>query len=60
MPDWAQDLTLINPMRYFIDGMRTVFIRGGNITSIGQQLLPLSLFATMMSLWSIWSYKKNN
>lgn len=60
MPDWAQALTLINPMRYFIDGMRTIFIRGGNITSISQQLLPLSLFATVMSLWSIWSYKKNN
>lgn len=60
MPDWAQDLTLINPMRYFIDGMRTVFIRGGNIISISHQLLSLSIFATVMSLWSIWSYKKNN
>ena len=60
MPDWAQALTLINPMRYFIDGMRTVFIRGGNIISISHQLLSLSLFATVMSLWSVWSYKKNN
>lgn len=60
MPDWAQALTTINPMRYFIDGMRTVFIRGGNIVSINHQLISLSVFALIMSLWAMWSYKKNN
>lgn len=60
MPDWAQTLTTINPMRYFIDGMRTVFIRGGNIDSVCGQLYPLSGFAVLMSLWAVWSYKKNN
>lgn len=60
MPDWAQTLTIINPMRYFIDGMRTVFIRGGNVLSISYQLVSLSIFATVMSIWAMWSYKKNN
>jgi ABC-2 type transport system permease protein len=60
MPDWAQTLTIINPMRYFIDGMRTVFIRGGNALSISYQLISLSVFASVMSLWAMWSYKKNN
>lgn len=29
MPDWAYTSTYINPTHYFIDAIRTVFIRGG-------------------------------
>ena len=60
MPGWAQALTTINPMKYFIAGMRTVFIRGGDIVSIHSQLINLSLFAVVMNLWAVLSYKKNS
>lgn len=59
MPDWAQTLTIINPMKYFIDGMRTVFIRGGGIANIIPQLTSLTVFASVMGLWAVWSYRKN-
>lgn len=60
MPDWAQTITIINPMKYFIDGMRTVFIRGGNILSISLQATALGIFAVIMNLWAVWSYRKNS
>ena len=59
MPDWAQDLTLLNPMRYFIDAMRNVFVRGGGLPSIYLQTAALSGFAVVMDLWAVVSYKKN-
>lgn len=58
MPDWAQKLTLANPVTYFIEGMRTVFIRGGNLASIAQDLLILLLFAIVIDVWAVFSYKK--
>jgi ABC-2 type transport system permease protein len=59
MPDWAQDLTLLNPMRYFIDAMRNVFVRGGGLSSIYLQTAALSGFAIIMDVWAVVSYKKN-
>ncbi|MCI1742388.1 MAG: ABC transporter permease [Prevotella sp.] len=59
MPDWAQDLTLLNPMRYFINAMRNVFVRGGGLSSIYLQTAALSGFAIIMDVWAVVSYKKN-
>jgi ABC-2 type transport system permease protein len=59
MPDWAQYLTLLNPMRYFIDAMRNVFVRGGGLSSIYLQTGVLSSFAIVMDFWAVASYRKN-
>lgn len=34
MPDWIQYIVDINPMHYYIDAVRTVFVRGGTFPSI--------------------------
>lgn len=59
MPDWAQHITIINPMRCFMDAIRTVYVRGGDFSSIRQQVLILSVFAIGMDTWAVLSYKKN-
>ena len=59
MPDWAYTTTYINPMHYFIDAIRTVFIRGGDLQSITHQLLVLLALSSLMALWAVQSYKKN-
>lgn len=58
MPDWARKMTILNPVTYFIDGMRTVFIRGGGLTSIARNVLVLLLFAAIINVWAVVSYKK--
>lgn len=58
MPDWAQKLTLANPVTHFIEGMRTVFIRGGSLAPIAQDLFILLLFAIVVDVWAMFSYKK--
>jgi len=58
MPAWAQWLTIINPCRWFIDGVRTVFVRGGDIGCVVPELLILSAFAVVMDCWAVRSYRK--
>ena len=60
MPTAAYLTTYINPVSYFIEAMRTVFVRGGNFSSIAHQVLALSLIGLFMSGWAVLSYKKNH
>lgn len=60
MPKWAQHLTYINPIRYFIEAMRNVFIRGGELTSIINQIAALGIYSVVINIWAVISYKKNN
>ena len=60
MPHWAYLTTYINPMHYFIDAIRTVFVRGGNFAAIAHQVYALCAFAILMSFWAVVSYKKNS
>lgn len=60
MPDWARAITVLDPLKYFIDGMRTIFVRGAGISGITTQLYALTGFAAFMNMWAVLSYKKNN
>ena len=60
MPDWAYLTTYINPMHYFADAIRTVFVRGGGFLAIAHQVLALTIIASLMSVWAVQSYKKNS
>ena len=60
MPHLAYLTTYVNPMHYFIDAIRTVFVRGGDFQSIWHQVVALSVIAIFMGGWDVQSYKKNN
>ena len=60
MPLWSYLTTYINPMSYFVDAVRTVFIRGGDLQSIWHQVLALMGIGLFMGGWAVVSYKKNN
>jgi ABC-2 type transport system permease protein len=60
MPHWAYLTTYINPMHYFADAIRTVFVRGGTFQAISHQVLALAIIASFMGVWAVQSYKKNS
>ena len=60
MPTLAYLTTYINRMDYFIDAMRTVFIRGGTFANVAHQVLALLGIGLFMAAWAVQSYKKNN
>ena len=60
MPDWAYLTTYVNPMHYFIDAIRTVFVRGGGFLSISHQVLVLLCLSSVTACWAVLSYRKNH
>ena len=60
MPHWAYLTTYVNPMHYFADAIRTVFVRGGTFQSIAHQIYALAAIASVMAIWAVMSYKKNS
>lgn len=60
MPSWAYATTYVNPMSYFVDAIRTVFVRGGGLSSIWHQVLTLLGISSLMAVWAVMSYKKNS
>ena len=60
MPQWAYLTTYVNPMHYFIDAIRTVFIRGGGLQQVAHQIIALLAIGIFMASWAVRSYKKNS
>ena len=47
-------------MCYFVEAIRNVFIRGGDILSISHQIFALLGIGLFMGCWAVVSYKKNS
>ena len=60
MPSWSYLTTYINHMSYFVEAVRTVFIRGGDFQSVWRQVFALAAIALFMGVWAVKSYKKNS
>ena len=58
MPHAAYLTTYINPMHYFVDAIRTVFVRGGGLNNVAHQIVALLAIGIIMGAWAVRSYKK--
>lgn len=58
MPQWAQYITYINPLRYFMEITRMVYLKGSGIADILPQLGVMSGFAATAYTLAILSYRK--
>lgn len=60
MPRWAQGIAMFNPMKYLMEAMRAIYLRGSGISDLWIQLAALSGFALLFNVWAVRSYKKTN
>lgn len=60
MPVWAQKITLLNPIRYFVEVIRMVMLKGSGFTDIIPQFIIISGYAILMNGLAVLSYKKTN
>ena len=60
MPDWAQTITLFNPIRYFVEIIRMVLLKGAHFSDIKLQFLIITIYAICLNAIAILSYKKTN
>lgn len=58
MPVWAQKLTLINPLRYFMEVIRMVLLKGSGFSDVKIQFLIIACFAVIINSFAVWRYKK--
>jgi ABC-2 type transport system permease protein len=59
MPEWAQRITRFNPLRYFIELMRTVYLKGSSLSDLKHHFLAILLFALAFNALAIAGYRKN-
>lgn len=60
MSGWAKTIAAINPMKYFIEIMRMVFLKGGNLQFLAKPLIILCGFAILFNGWAVLSYHKRS
>jgi len=60
MPQWAQYLTEFNPIKFYVEVMRMVMLKGSSFTDILPQFGKTFLYAIVMNGLAVWSYKKTN
>jgi ABC-2 type transport system permease protein len=58
MPQWAQYITKINPVAYFIEVMRMVVLKGSGFSDIKNQMFIMIGFAVLLNGWAILHYRK--
>jgi len=58
MPYWAQYLTYINPVRYFIEAMRMLVLKGSSFWDLRFHFLIVIGFAIVFNGLAIFKYKK--
>lgn len=60
MPGWAQWITKVNPVAYFIEVMRMVILKGSGLADIGRHLAVMGGFAVMLNGWAVYNYRKRS
>ncbi|MDF9828829.1 ABC transporter permease [Parabacteroides sp. PF5-6] len=58
MPPWAQTLTLFNPVRYFVEVMRMVYLKGSTLSDLSGYFGAVCLFAIAFNALAVISYRK--
>jgi ABC-2 type transport system permease protein len=58
MPPWAQSIGRLSPLKYFIETMRAVYLKGSKIPDLIPQLQSLITIAFVLNTWAIFSYRK--
>jgi ABC-2 type transport system permease protein len=60
MPQWAQVFSHISPLRYMIEILRGVYLRGCGVQDLVKQLLSLTVLMVGFNGWAILSYRKKS
>jgi ABC-2 type transport system permease protein len=60
MPGWVQAVTVFNPVRYFIEVMRLVYLKGSGFTDILPQLFRICVFLVVFNTLAVVSYRKKS
>lgn len=60
MPPWAQNFTLLNPFRWFMEAIRAIYLKGSGLTELTRPLIALGLMAATLFPLSVATYNKGS
>jgi len=60
MPGWAQMITHLFPVSYFIDVMRMIVIKGSGLHDILMHIFYVFLIGLVLNVWAILNYRKTS
>ena len=60
MPDWAQIITEFNPIKYFVEVMRMVMLKGSSFIDVWPQFVKTFLYAFLINGLAVWQYRKTS
>ncbi len=59
MPDWAQTISVFSPLKYFIQVMRSVYLKGSGFRELTVQFYALCCFAIFFNMLAVFTYRKS-
>ena len=60
MPAWARAISYASPLRYMIEALRSIFLKGSGLYELRDRFLALAGFALFFNGWAILSYRKRS
>lgn len=60
MPTWANTITKLSPVTYFIEVLRMIVLKGSGFADIKNHFMVIIGFAIVLNTWAILNYKKTN
>ncbi len=60
MPNWAQKFTYLLPPRYFINILRSVYLKASTLNDLWQDYVALAAFSVIFNALAALTYKKQN
>lgn len=58
MPEWLQTFTLLNPVRFYVDAMRSVLLKGAGFSDLSTQLFALTAFGVVIFGFSVIRFRR--
>lgn len=60
MPDWAQWVNQLNPLKYFVEVNRLILLKGSGIAEIYPFILKMFVYGIGINALAIWRFKKTS
>jgi ABC-2 type transport system permease protein len=57
MPHWLQQADMINPVRYIIIALRSIFLQGADLPTVWPHIWPLLVIASLTLPLSAWLFR---
>ena len=58
MPQWAKVIDWFNPIKYFVEVIRMIMLKGSGMKDVLNNLLILVFYGTVALSVAVWQYRK--